>query len=125
MPVWFERFADGVAAGEGHYLVCEVCGEAALPPREVCPACAASALREQPLPERGTVRSFTEISVTTPKFHGETPYTVVLAEFDDAVSLAGQLRAASAEDVAIGDRVRVGVEEREGEVPVLTLRPVG
>jgi len=125
VPVWFDRFAERVAADEAHYLVCEACGEAALPPREVCPACAASALRESALPEGGTVRSFTEISVTVPKFGGETPYTVVLAGFDDAVSLAGQLRGANAEDVAIGDPVTLGVEEREGEVPVLTLRPAG
>lgn len=122
MPVWFDRFADGVATGAGHYLVCGDCGEAALPPREVCPACAAATLDEVPLPDRGTVLSFTEISVTTPKFHGETPYTVVLAEFDGAVALVGQLRGASADDVAIGDAVTLGVEARENEVPVLTVR---
>ena len=123
MPAWFDRFTDGIAANEGRYLVCGACGEAALPPREVCPACAATTLHEEPLPDRGTVLSFTEISVTIPKFHGETPYTVVLAEFDGTVALTGQLRGASAADVALGDTVTVGVEAREDEVPVITFRP--
>jgi hypothetical protein len=122
VPAWFDRFTDGIAAAEGHYLVCETCGEAALPPREVCPACAATTLGEEPLPDRGTVLSFTEISVTIPKFHGETPYTVVLAEFDDAVALTGQLRGAGAADVTLGDMVAVGVEDRGDEVPVVTFR---
>lgn len=124
-PAWFGRFADAVAAGEGECLVCEACGETALPPREACPACGEAALAGAPLPDRWTVLSFTEISVTIPKFHGETPYTVVLAGADEGVALTGQLRGASAADVALGDEVVLGVEDRDGQVPVLTFEPAG
>lgn len=124
-PEWFDRFADAVAAGEATYLACDTCGETTLPPREVCPACGAAALAAAPLPDRWTVLSFTEISVTIPKFRGETPYTVVLAGATSDLALTGQLRGASADDLALGDEVVVSVERREGEVPVLTFAPSG
>lgn len=123
MPAWFDAFAEAVAADEQWYLTCGACGEGTLPPRTVCPDCGATDLSREPLDDRGTVVSFTEISVTVPKFHGETPYTVALVAFDAGVTLTGQLRDATAEDVAIGDRVALGVERREGETPVLTFQP--
>jgi hypothetical protein len=124
VPAWYEEFADAVAAGEGEYLACESCGETALPPRELCPACGSASLARRTFSDRGTVLSFTEISVTIPKFHGETPYTVLLVEMDEGIALSGQLREASAGDVAIGDEVEVGVETREGGPDVFTFRPV-
>lgn len=123
MPGWFDDFAAAIDAGEAHYLACEACGEATLPPREICPDCGGTDLTETPLPERGEVLSFTEISVTIPKFQGETPYTCVLAEVADGLSLTGQLRGGTAEAVAIGDEVVVGVESRESGTPVVTFRP--
>jgi hypothetical protein len=80
-------------------------------------------LIREPLADRGEVLSFTEISVTTPKFHGETPYTVVLVELAEGVQLTGQLRGATAEEVAIGDEVRLDTEARDEETPLLTFRP--
>jgi hypothetical protein len=75
------------------------------------------------LSDRGEVLSFTEISVTTPKFDGETPYTVLLVELAEGVQLTGQLREATAEDVSIGDEVRLGTEPREEGEPLVTFRP--
>ena len=123
MPAWFDDFTDAIASGEGQYLVCEACGEATLPPRRVCPACGSTELAGEPLPDRGEILSFTEISVTTPKFHGETPYTVLLVELTEGVHLTGQLREATAEDIAIGDEVRLDTDPREEGAPLLTFRP--
>ena len=123
MPAWFEEFTDAIASGGGQHLVCEACGEATLPPRRICPACGSTELAGEPLPDRGEIISFTEISVTTPKFHGETPYTVLLVELAEGVQLTGQLREATAEEVAIGDEVRLDTEPREEGAPLLTFRP--
>lgn len=123
VPAWFERFTDAIAAGDQRALGCEACGETTLPPRQFCPACGSTALTPQPFGDRGTVLSFTEISVTIPRFHGETPYTVVLAELDGGVVLTGQLRGATADDVAIGDPVALGVEARGDGPGVVTFRP--
>lgn len=124
MPAWFDDFTDAIVSRDQQYLLCEACGEATLPPRRICHACGSTELTQEPLPDRGEVLSFTDISVTTPKFHGETPYTVVLVELAEGVHLTGQLREATAEDSAIGDEVRLDTEPREEGAPLLTFRPV-
>lgn len=123
MPAWFDDFAATVASGEPNYLSCEACGEATLPPRRVCPDCGATELTREQFSGRGELLTFTEISVTIPKFHGETPYTSVLVGMDEGVTLTGQLRDATASDVAIGDEVVLGTESREEGAPLLTFRP--
>jgi hypothetical protein len=122
-PPWFDALTDAIDAGEGEYRVCTACDAAVLPPRECCPACGGAAFDTRPLPDRGTLRSFTEIHVTIPAFHGETPYTVALVDFDGRLTLTGQLRGASADDVAIGDTVALGTARREEESPLVTFRP--
>lgn len=123
MRAWFEDFTDAIAAGDQEYLVCQECEAPTLPPRELCPQCGSTALTWAPLSDRGTVLSFTEISVTIPKFHGETPYTVVLTRFDEGLTLTGQLREATADDIAIGDDVVLGREEYDEGTAVITFRP--
>jgi hypothetical protein len=123
MPAWYDTFIEEIAAGEGQYLACEACDETSLPPRRACPACGSSELSREPLSDRGTVLAFTEISVTIPKFHGETPYTVVMVEFDDDVVLSGQLREATAGDIAIGDEVVLGTEARDEGPAIVTVHP--
>ncbi|MFB6080587.1 MAG: Zn-ribbon domain-containing OB-fold protein [Haloferacaceae archaeon] len=122
VPAWYTALADAVAAGEGTYLECESCGAVALPPRTLCPSCGESTLVERPLSETATVASFTEIHVTIPAFHGTTPYTVVVAAFDEGVRLTGRLRGEG--PVAIGDAVALGVAERDDGRPLLTFEPV-
>ncbi|SEP10618.1 hypothetical protein SAMN04487948_11454 [Halogranum amylolyticum] len=124
VPAWFETFTDEVESGEPQALACEACGSATLPPRQVCPECGSPELTQTSLSDRGRIVSFTEISVTIPKFHGETPYTVVLAELNKGVVLTGQLREVTADDVAIGDEVQLGVEARDDGTSLLTFRPV-
>jgi len=124
MPAWFDDLTDAIDADEGEYRVCTACGAAVLPPRRCCPECGGDAFDTHPLPDRGTLRSFTEIHVTIPAFHGETPYTVALVEFDGRLTLTGQLRGASADQVSIGDDVAVGTERRDEGVRLVTFRPV-
>jgi len=122
VPDWYAAFADAISSGEPYYLECDDCGAAFLPPRHVCPECGHTSLSERPLSATATVASFTEIFVTTPKFHGTTPYTVVLAAFEEGVRLTGQLRGA--ETVSIGQPVALGVEGYEDGSDVVTFEPV-
>gem|GEM_PF-1346252 len=122
VPTWFDEFAASVDGGEPTALVCAACDATTLPPRQVCPACGARTLSPTPLPPAGEVVSYTEISVTTPKFHGETPYTVVLVALGD-VTVTGQLRDGTADTITLGDRVEIGTEPREDGTPVITFVP--
>jgi uncharacterized OB-fold protein len=123
MPAWFDTFTEAIAAGEQQYLSCETCGDSTLPPRQICPACGSNELTQEPLSTRGEIVSFTEISVTIPRFHGETPYTVVLAELNDGVTLTGQLREATANDITIGDEVGLDTEAHKGGPALITFHP--
>ena len=95
-----------------------------LPPRQICPACGSAELTREPLSTRGEIVSFTEISVTIPRFHGTTPYTVVLTELSDGVTLTGQLRKATANDITIGDEVGLDTETHEDGPALITFHPV-
>jgi len=86
-----------------------------------CPECGAASLVERPLPEEGTVLTYTEVQTTIEKFAGEAPYTVVIVELADSLRLGGQLRGT--DDVAIGDLLRVGVERRDEREDIVTFEP--
>lgn len=124
MPAWFDTFTETIASGEQQYRSCEACGDSTLPPRQICPTCGSTKLTQKPLSDRGEIVSFTEISITIPKFHGETPYTVVLVELGEEIILTGQLRETTASDVAIGDEVVLDTERHDDGVALITFRSV-
>lgn len=112
----FDDWLDAVAAEEGYYLACEA-GHGWLPPRRVCHACGGD-LHEEPLPETGTVDSFTVVHVPTPAFAEEAPYATVIASFGP-VRVTGICRAF--EDLATGETVTLTVGERAGDGDRLVL----
>ena len=107
---WYASFAEAIDRGEPFYRRCEACGESGWPPRHTCPACGEPAMVDAELGDGASIVAFTEIHVTTPKFKGEAPYVVALAEFEEGVRLTGQVR--NGEHVDIGMPVRLGVERR-------------
>lgn len=118
----YDEFVESVAEGEGYYLECPE-GHGSLPPRRVCPTCGATELSEQPLPDSGTIDTYTVVHVGTPDFEADTPYVTAVASFGP-VRLTGVVRGVEPDEVETGLSVGVGVEEREttGE-PLLTFRP--
>ncbi|MDY7081262.1 MAG: hypothetical protein SXQ77_02355, partial [Halobacteria archaeon] len=86
-PKWYRDFVDSIENDELTYLVCEECGSKGVPPRSICPECGRASFVEKPLSNTAEVATFTEISVTIPRFEGQTPYTVVIGEFDEGVRL--------------------------------------
>lgn len=124
VPEWYDAFTDGIAAADARFLACESCGHGTLPPRQVCPECGSTRMSETPMSGRGEILTFTEISVTIPKFQGETPYTVALAEVDGGCVVTGQIRDSTADDIAIGDEVVLDTEPRDDGMPIITLHPL-
>jgi uncharacterized OB-fold protein len=124
VPAWFDAFTDAIEADEQEYLTCTTCGHGTLPPRQMCPTCGSTDLTRKPLSRRGEIVSFTTISITIPKFHGETPYTVALVELDEEITLTGQLRDVTPEELAIGDEVVLGTEPHDEGTDIITFRPV-
>jgi len=118
----YDKLMDAIADGEGYYLSCPE-GHGSLPPRRVCPQCGQSDLDREPLPERGTIETFTQTHVSTPQFEADAPYVLAIASFG-SVSLTGQVRDLEASEVTVGTAVTPDVVDREttGE-PLLVFRP--
>jgi uncharacterized OB-fold protein len=115
----YDAWLDAIDAGDGYYLSCDE-GHGWLPPRRVCPRCGGD-LHEEPLPDAGTVATFTVVHVPTPSFAAEAPYATVVADFGE-VRLTGVAR--TFEDLAVGDSVAPAVGEREDGERLLLLESV-
>ncbi|SEO40311.1 hypothetical protein SAMN04487948_102255 [Halogranum amylolyticum] len=102
----YDEWLDALEDGEGYYLACEQ-GHGSLPPRRVCPHCGSPELSEEPLPETGTVETFTVVHVPAPDFSDQAPYATVVADFGD-VRLTGVVGGDVVDDVEVGTTVEPG-----------------
>jgi len=75
----YDDLLDALAKADGYYFACPA-GHGSLPPQHVCPTCGDDELTTEPLPDTGTVVTFTKIAVPSPAFSGQTP-VVVIADF--------------------------------------------
>lgn len=118
----YDDLLEAVAAGEAYYLACPN-GHGMLPPRRTCPDCGALELTEEPLPESGTVETFTVVHVAAPRFADDTPYVTAIADFGP-VRVTGVVRGDDPSAVEAGTTVELDVGETatRGD-PVLVLRP--
>jgi len=118
----YDAFLEAVAAGEGYFLECGQ-GHGSLPPRQVCHHCGTADLTETPLPDVGTVETYTVVHVPTPQLEDDVPYVTAIAAFGP-VRLSGFLRGYDAAADVVGLRVHPTVERTEttGE-SVMVLRP--
>jgi len=107
----YDDLLDAIADGEGYYLECDA-GHGWLPPRRVCPDCGSRDLTETPLPDSGEVETYTTVSVATPAFAEDAPYTTAIVDFG-AVQVTGLLRGVEPENIEVGMPVGVTVGERE------------
>lgn len=121
MQPWFDTFASAIAEGEPSYRLCGECDTAVLPPRRLCPECHAPTLEPASLDPEATVVSFTEITSTIPQFLDETPYTIVLASFDEGVRLTGWWQGDT--DPALGDSVHLDAVDTDTNGWLLTFAP--
>ncbi len=121
-PTWFQEFAERIDEGEPTYRRCDECDAVGLPPRQTCRECGNGELSDAELPEKARVVAATEIGTTIPRFSGEAPYTVLIAEFDVGVRLTGQLRGS--ESIERGEMVELGVENRDTNDWLVTFTPL-
>ena len=102
------------ADGRLRFLRCDDCGHWLHPPAPYCPACGSRSVSPDAVTGRGQVWSFT---INHHSWDGGTePYAIVLVELDEqtGLRLTSNLVGCPIDDVAIGMRVRVAFEERDG-----------
>lgn len=118
----YDEWLDALERGEGYYL--ESSAERGwLPPRRVCPETGETDLTERPLPEEGTVETFSIVHVAAPQFEEDTPYVTAVADFGP-VRITGFLRGVDPEAAETGLAVTATVEESATDGDrVVVLRP--
>jgi len=104
--VTLRHFFERARAGQLTGVRCGKCGELAIPPKELCPACGERAWQPVPLAGEGTIASFTVIRVAPRAYAADVPYAIAAVKLKEGVSLLGRIVDIPFEKLAIGLPVR-------------------
>lgn len=119
-----KEFFDGVRAGRLTVQRCTACGELAVPPKRLCPACHGRDWERVGVGGQGEVASYTVIRVPPGRLAAEAPYAIVVVRFPEGVSLLGRLAGVSLDALRVGLPVRfVPPADPTAEPPVVTFAP--
>jgi 3-oxo-4,17-pregnadiene-20-carboxyl-CoA hydratase alpha subunit len=99
-------FFERARAGQLTAVRCGSCGELAIPPKELCPACHTRAWQSMPLAGEGTIASFTVIRVAPRAHAAEAPYAIAVVKLKEGVSILGRIVDIPLDKVAVGLPVR-------------------
>ncbi len=118
----FDEWLDAIEEGIGYYLICEN-GHGSLPPKRICLDCGSTDLGERPLPDSGSLETYTVVHVPTPRFADDAPYITAIVDFED-IRMTGVLRGVDPESVVPGLEVEPTIEHTQtAEERVLVFRP--
>lgn len=99
-------FFEKARAGQLTAIRCGACGELAMPPKELCPACHAHQWQPVALAGDGTIASFTVIRVAPRAHAGAVPYAVAVVRLKEGVAILGRLVDMPLDKLAVGLPVR-------------------
>jgi uncharacterized OB-fold protein len=99
-------FFEKARAGQLTAIRCGSCGELAMPPKELCPACYAHQWQPVALAGDGTIASFTVIRVAPRAHAGAVPYAVAVVRLKEGVAIVGRLVDMPLDKLAVGLPVR-------------------
>jgi uncharacterized protein len=99
-------FFEKARAGQLTAIRCGSCGELAMPPKELCPACHAHQWQPVALAGDGTIASFTVIRVAPRAHAGAVPYAVAVVRLKEGVAIVGRLVDMPLDKLAVGLPVR-------------------
>jgi uncharacterized OB-fold protein len=88
-------------------VVCQVCGQKAFPPRDLCPECTSAELKPFKFRGLGQVYSYSRVLQGPDGFSECVPYVVALIKLDEGPLLAAQLTDVDEAELAIGMRVEM------------------
>src|SRR5437667_9859143 len=99
-------FFERARAGQLTAVRCGACGELAIPPKELCPACHTRAWQSMPLAGEGTIASFTVIRVAPRAHAAQAPYAIAVVKLKEGVSIRARIVDIPLDKVAGGLPVR-------------------
>src|SRR5438128_10906212 len=99
-------FFERARAGQLTAVRCGSCGELAMPPKELCPACHTRAWQPVPLVGEGTIASFTVIRIAPRAHAADAPYAIAVVQLKEGVSILGRIVDIPLDKIAVGLPVR-------------------
>jgi len=124
--ITLQEFFAGVRVGRLVVQRCTGCGELAVPPKLLCPACHGRTWERVSLRGEGDVASFTVIRVPPGALAGQAPYAIVVVRFPEGVALLGRMTGIGVDAVRVGLPVRfVPPLDPDAGPPVITFAPRG
>ena len=108
------------AAAEGRFLIkrCTACGEAHWYPRTICPFCHSDQTVWEESKGEGVVYSFSILRKSP-----TGPYALAYVTLDEGPNVLTNILDVAPEDVKIGMRVKVKLQDTEGGPPVPVFVP--
>lgn len=92
---------------------CKSCGARHFMPRHLCPTCWSDQLEWIDCQGTGTVHTFSVVRrAPTPDFGANTPYVIAMIDLDEGPRMFANILGSEAQEVTIGDRVKLTFEER-------------
>lgn len=82
--------------------ICDHCGSAIFPPRDICPECHQPAKTPHVLSGKGEVYSFSTVYSAPEGFESYTPYTVAIIKLTEGPMVTAQLTDVTPDQVEIG-----------------------
>ena len=111
-----EEFSNSAKSGKILASRCPKCSELHLAMSLFCSKCGARGLVPEEVEGRGTVATYTIITVAPEGFEGHTPYAWVVVAIDGtSLRVSGFMAAvATPSDLPVGTRVRVAGHDERG-----------
>jgi uncharacterized OB-fold protein len=82
--------------------VCDTCGNAIFPPRDLCPECEAPAKTPYTFSGLGEVYSYSTVYNAPEGYEANIPYTVALVKLEEGPMVTAQLADIEPQEVSIG-----------------------
>lgn len=117
-PMMIPAFFDELSEGRLMASRCRHCDSVLLPPRPACYACGSRDLALEEQPRSGNIISYTEVRSPPKAFEQLAPYSLAIVELNSGARLTGRVNAPY-DEIAIGDQVRLAVEDAPTDVAAL------
>ena len=119
----YDKYMEAVGKGELLGLKCNDCGAIMATPRQLCANCKGENLSTINLSGRGTIATYTIISVPPPKFERYAPYAIAQIHLEEGSGVTARLVDVDLEKVSIGQKVKKDCVDRGGGDIELVFRP--
>jgi uncharacterized OB-fold protein len=116
-PFTIEQFYKFIAQGKLMAGKCTHCGKIHLPPRPLCDNCYHQTFTWTPMPNKGTLLTYTVIHVAPEQFQHLAPYAVGIIQLENGSKLPGMITGVPNDQLKIGMNLTIDFTTCENTQP--------